>query len=898
MRPERMEAGTEMPTINGTSGNDVLSGFAGDDEIYGFGGDDLLSGEGGVDVTVGGLGNDRHVVDNAADLAVELADEGNDTLITSVNYVLAPGVSIEILDMFAFAGAINLTGNELSNRIYGNWADNVIIGGPSGGLPDHMSGSDGNDAYYVNNSADVVDDHLGNNVIYTSVSYSLTPAPPTDFPARIVRLAASDPTSIEAINLTGDHSSQEISGNAGNNILMGMAGNDTITGGDGDDTLSGGDGNDTLNGNAGNDTLNGDAGADNLRGGAGNDTLNGGANGDRAWYDDALAGVTVNLATGVATSTVGTSAGIGTDQLISIESVTGGNFDDRITGGDGDDFLRGGAGNDWIDGGDSDDWLIGDDGNDQLFGSAGEDVLDALAGNDSLYGGADHDELFGYEGDDFLDGGADWDVMFGGLGNDIYVFDYDFGGVSDFISEQGGDGTDEVRASLSYTLGFDLENLLLTGTAVINGTGNELANTIRGNDAANAISGLAGADQLTGNGGADTLIGGSGDDTVIDTAANLNGDTITDLSAGDRIVISNATLAGFTFSLNGSTLTYSGGSLTLTGFAGQLQASAAAGGGVQLTVADARNDFNGDGRSDILWRNDNGTLTDWLGTASGGFTANAANAWAGVPTNWHVAATGDFNGDNRDDILWRSEAGELSDWLGTANGGFTDNAANAWSAVPTNWQVAGTGDFNGDGKDDILWRSEAGELSDWLGDADGGFTDNAANAFTGVPTNWQVAGTGDFNGDNKDDILWRHNDGTITNWLGQANGGFASNYLNSAAQVPADWHIAGTGDFNGDGKDYILWRHEDGTITDWLGTASGEFSDNGANAWAAVPTDWRVAGTGDFNGDGKDDILWRSEACDLTDWLGSASGGFTVNGANAYTGAPTDWHVQPNDLWM
>jgi hypothetical protein len=109
-----------------------------------------------------------------------------------------------------------------------------------------------------------------------------------------------------------------------------------------------------------------------------------------------------------------------------------------------------------------------------------------------------------------------------------------------------------------------------------------------------------------------------------------------------------------------------------------------------------------------------------------------------VPTNWQVAGVGDFNGDNRDDILWRSEAGELSDWLGTANGGFTDNAANAWSAVPTVWHVAGVGDFKGDHRDDILWRSEAGELTNWLGQANGSFLANDANASSHVPTEWQV----------------------------------------------------------------------------------------------------------------------------------------------------------------
>ncbi len=97
-----------------------------------------------------------------------------------------------------------------------------------------------------------------------------------------------------------------------------------------------------------------------------------------------------------------------------------------------------------------------------------------------------------------------------------------------------------------------------------------------------------------------TLTGGADGDTFRGQAAGLNGDTITDLAAGDRIVITDAG-AGFTFSQSGNTLTFTGGSITLTGFSGQLVASAAAGGGVQLTVVgapinDVRDDFNGDGR--------------------------------------------------------------------------------------------------------------------------------------------------------------------------------------------------------------------------------------------------------------------------------------------------------------
>ena len=117
---------------------------------------------------------------------------------------------------------------------------------------------------------------------------------------------------------------------------------------------------------------------------------------------------------------------------------------------------------------------------------------------------------------------------------------------------------------------------------------------------------------------------------------------------------------------------------------------------------------------------------------------NDANAFSNVPTNWSVVGTGDFNGDGRDDILWRSGSGAFSDWLGTASGGFITNDANAFRNVPTNWNVQATGDFNGDGRDDIAWRSDSGAFSNWLGQANGAFSTNDANAFSNVPTNWQI----------------------------------------------------------------------------------------------------------------------------------------------------------------
>jgi hypothetical protein len=419
-------------------------------------------------------------------------------------------------------------------------------------------------------------------------------------------------------------------------------------------------------------------------------------------------------------------------------------------------------------------------------------------------------------------------------------------------------------------------NLTIARNVVIeNAIGGSGRDTIVGNGADNV---------LKGGSGADTLTGGGGSDTFADTAAGHNGDSITDFGAADRIVFTDATAGSFTFSLSGNTLNFSGGSLVLSNLpAGRVVMFAAAAGGVQLAVRHVDNDFNGDGRSDILWRDDNGALADWLATGSGGFGSGAGTS---VGLDWKVAGTGDFNGDGREDILWRNDNGTLTDWLGASNGAFIDNGALVKVGVSLDWHVVGVADFNGDGRDDILWRNDSGVLANWLATASGGFVSNASAS---VGLQWKVAGTGDFNGDGFGDVLWRNDSGQLNDWLGTANGGWVDNGANAASFVGNDWHIVGTGDFNGDGRSDILWRNDSGALADWLATPNGGFV---ANFGVNVPLDWKVAGTGDYNGDGRDDILWRNDSGQVGEWLGTTSGSFVDNGANAATFVATSWHVQ------
>jgi hypothetical protein len=429
----------------------------------------------------------------------------------------------------------------------------------------------------------------------------------------------------------------------------------------------------------------------------------------------------------------------------------------------------------------------------------------------------------------------------------------------------------------------------------INGLGGN--DQITGGAGADTINGGSGNDILTGLGGADTLSGGSGADIFRDTMAGLNGDHIIDLSIGDRIQVTDLTTPNFQLQ-NGNTITFGNGdSITVDGLGpGRFVIFALQSGGYELRLEpDAQNDFNGDGQSDILWRDNNGQLTNWLSTTNGAFTANGQNSFANVTTDWHVAATGDFNGDGREDLLWRNDNGLMTDWLANHSGGYNTNSA-ATIGVGTDWTIASVADFNGDGISDILWRQDTGQLTDWLGTGNGSFTPNGSTYSEHVATNWNVIATGDFNGDGVNDILWRENGGQLTDWLGQPNGSFLQNSPNFSEFVVTNWNVIATGDFNGDGIDDILWRENGGQLTDWLGTSTGGFTQNSAHFSELVATNWQVVSTGDYNGDGIDDILWRdTNTGQMTDWLGNSNGGFAQNSAHFSELVATNWHVVSHD---
>jgi Ca2+-binding RTX toxin-like protein len=326
----------------------------------------------------------------------------------------------------------------------------------------------------------------------------------------------------DLIDARNSRNAVSLVGGTGRDTLLGSTGNDTLTGDDGDDSLLGFAGNDRINGGMGNDTLRGGAHRDTLIGEAGDDVLRGngssgdvlsGGEGNDQLNGDAGSDLLVETADTNFVLTDTTLTGLGSDQVVGIESarLSGGRSANRIdaSGFSGPTVQVGYAGNDT---------LIGGSAGDLLRGSAGRDRLVGNSGNDRLFGqGTTGDWLDGGPGDDYLNGGS---------GNDILVAKAD----ANFIltaSQLTGDGRDIVR---------NIERALLTGGRSANRidasafAGQTTLNGLGGND---TIIGGAARDVIRGAGGRDILYGMDGNDSLFGQGSS--GDRLDGGPGSDRL---------------------------------------------------------------------------------------------------------------------------------------------------------------------------------------------------------------------------------------------------------------------------------------------------------------------------------------------------------------------------
>ena len=659
-----------MATINGDNGNNVLAGTEDEDVINGFGGNDTIDSlDRPANIFAGSVNPRRDVVDAGAGDDVVTGGkldqldggDGNDFLLLNFNFNgpvagSAPPITLTLdatgtgtaSDGTAITGfeAVNLnlsdtgdnvvntgnvraqitggTGNDTlttgsaDDGVFGGGGDNVIATGggndtiSAGSGNDRVSGGDGDDTFGVNvytDGSDQVDLGAGNDTVrfdrfdggrgnirltFTSAevgngntSDSGTLANQDGGLAVRVQAEAADGSLTGPISRYDDEGITFVAGTQGitfdvrdlvsgaargntfEGVVLGTGGNDALTyfppfrAGQ-DFYYNAGRGDDTILAGAGNDFLVGGVGNDRMIGGGGNDTYI--VDSLRDVVTEAAGGGTDTVLTGLARYELAanvenlTYTGQGSFTTLGnalANVITGGARNDIIRSGAGNDTLIGNAGNDTLDGGTGADRMVGRAGNDLYtvddagdvidergdavgidsvrssvsyalginvenllltgtgdINGAGNGLANRIIGNEAanrLFGGDGNDQLIGAGGNDTLIGGTGADRMTGGSGNDLYFVD----NAGDRVDEaDDATGIDSVSSSISYVLGTNVENLSLTGTAAIDGTGSALANRIIGNEAANVLSGGGGNDQLIGGGGGDTLVGGAGRDTL------------------------------------------------------------------------------------------------------------------------------------------------------------------------------------------------------------------------------------------------------------------------------------------------------------------------------------------------------------------------------------------------
>ena len=293
-------------------------------------------------------------------------------------------------------------------------------------------------------------------------------------------------------------------------------------------------------------------------------------------------------------------------------------------------------------------------------------------------------------------------------------------------------------------------------------------------------------------------------------------------------------------------------------------------------------DYQGDGKSDILWRNDGGLVAIWQ---MNGATLVNGEVVATIPTDWKIQdGAGDYNGDGKSDFLWRNDNGQVAIWQ--MNGSTLVDGSLVSVPIPADWKIQdGAGDYNGDGKSDILWRNDAGLVAIWQMN---GATLVSGEVVATVPTDWKIQeGSGDYNGDGKSDLLWRNDNGQVAIW--QMNGANLVDGSLVSVPIPADWKIQdGAGDYNGDGKSDILWRNDAGLVAIWQ--MNGATLVDGAVV-GTIPTDWKIQdGAGDYNADGKSDFMWRNDNGQVAIW--QMNGATLVDGSLVSVPVPADWTIQ------
>ena len=267
-----------------------------------------------------------------------------------------------------------------------------------------------------------------------------------------------------------------------------------------------------------------------------------------------------------------------------------------------------------------------------------------------------------------------------------------------------------------------------------------------------------------------------------------------------------------------------------------------------------------------------------------------------APTPAPLGRPLDVNQDGRPDILWQHDAqGYVAAWLMNGEGLIDSVLLSPTKVTDTGWKIEGTGDFNGDGKPDLVWRHRTqGWLAIWL--MDGTTLLDSVSIAPGRVSDphWRIAAVADMNGDGKSDIVWQEStEGWVVVWL--MNGANMTQSLaTSVERVPdTGWRIVAAADMNGDGKQDLVWQHTtDGWIAAWLMDGTTVLDSVLMSPQRVSDPDWTIVGAADANGDGKADLYWQDRKNGyLGLWLMNGTALSTSLSLQPERVADTGWHI-------
>ncbi len=298
-------------------------------------------------------------------------------------------------------------------------------------------------------------------------------------------------------------------------------------------------------------------------------------------------------------------------------------------------------------------------------------------------------------------------------------------------------------------------------------------------------------------------------------------------------------------------------------------------------------DLNGDGRSDVLYRNATDGRVFRL-FANGTSLSGGTMVYNEPNTAWKIVGDGDFNGDGVSDLLYQNSTTNQLYLLPFNSSGLATAGSVIYTATSNAWKIVGTPDLNGDGKADLLYRNQTtGQVYAVLMN---GFSIVAEGmVYTEPNTAWQIVGYGDMDGDGKQNqVIYRN---TTTGQVFMLNVNFSGTFSTTGQVIYNEpntaWQIKATADFDGDGKTDLLYRNTT-TGQVYVLLMNGGAVAASAQIYSEPNSAWVIVATGDYDGDGKADLLWRNSTTGQVYMV-------LVNGLT--TGAQAMVYTEPNTAW-